>query len=87
LFSLGIHSSEGKRKALSTCRSHIAVVVFCHVIFIYAQPSSAFSFDKIVSILYTIVTALLNPMIYTFWNKKIKIARSKLWKRLVMVST
>uniref|UniRef100_A0A8D2CWH7 G-protein coupled receptors family 1 profile domain-containing protein n=1 Tax=Sciurus vulgaris TaxID=55149 RepID=A0A8D2CWH7_SCIVU len=48
LFSLRTHSAEGWRKALSTCGSRITVVVLLFVpcIFIYAQPPSAFSFDK-----------------------------------------
>nr|XP_020043188.1 olfactory receptor 4C15-like [Castor canadensis] len=89
LFSLRTHRSEGRRKALSTCGSHIAVVVlfFVPCIFIYARPPSAFSFDKIVAILYTILTPLLNPMICTFRNKDMKNAIKKLWKRLVIVST
>ncbi|XP_004648786.1 olfactory receptor 4C15-like [Octodon degus] len=88
LFSLRKHSSEGRRKALSTCGSHIAVVVlfFLPCIFIYARPPSAFSFDKMVAIFYTMLTPLLNPLIYTFRNKDMKNAIGKYWKRLVAVS-
>ncbi|XP_021484450.1 olfactory receptor 4C15-like [Meriones unguiculatus] len=87
LFSLRAHSSDGRRKALSTCGSHIIVVVlfFVPCIIIYARPTSAFFSEKNVFLFATILTPLLNPMIYTFRNKEMKNAIRKLWKRLIMV--
>ncbi|XP_006997017.1 olfactory receptor 4C15-like [Peromyscus maniculatus bairdii] len=88
LFSLRGHSSEGRRKALSTCGSHITVVVlfFVPCILIYARPSSPFSFEKNTLIFANVLTPLLNPMVYTFRNKEMKNSISKMWKRLIVVS-
>ncbi|XP_049635776.1 olfactory receptor 4C15-like [Suncus etruscus] len=88
LFSLRKHSTEGKRKALSTCGSHIIVVVLLFVpcIFEYARPPSVFSFDKMVEIFYTMLTPLLNPLVYTFRNKEVKNSMRKLWNTLMVPS-
>ncbi|MEJ1278400.1 putative gene 13762 [Cricetulus griseus] len=89
LFSLRAHSSDGRRKAFSTCGSHITVVVlfFVPCIIIYARPSSAFFSEKNVFLFATILTPLLNPIIYTFRNKEMKNAIRKLWKRLILVNS
>uniref|UniRef100_A0A8C2LEK8 Olfactory receptor n=1 Tax=Cricetulus griseus TaxID=10029 RepID=A0A8C2LEK8_CRIGR len=80
LLTVQHHSKDGSSKALSTCTSHIIVVVlfFGPVIFIYLWPVSISWTDKILSVFYTVITPLLNPAIYTLRNKDIKNAIKKL---------
>ncbi|XP_021049529.1 olfactory receptor 4C15-like [Mus pahari] len=88
LFSLRAHSSEGRLKALSTCGSHITVVVlfFVPCILIYARTTSPFPYEKYVVIFVNVVTPLLNPMVYTFRNKEMKNAIRKMCRRSKVVS-
>ncbi|XP_015270531.1 PREDICTED: olfactory receptor 2G3-like [Gekko japonicus] len=72
---LRIRSAEGRRKAFSTCTSHLIVVSLFYgtIIFSYLQPPSNYSRDigKMISLFYTFVTTMLNPLIYTLRNKEV----------------
>lgn len=78
---LRIPSASGRQKAFSTCASHLAVVSLFYgaVLFMYLQPTahSSFRLNKLVSVLNTILTPLLNPFIYTIRNKEVKGALRK----------
>ncbi|XP_029437532.1 olfactory receptor 5B21-like [Rhinatrema bivittatum] len=80
---LRIRSAEGKRKAFSTCSSHLTVIsmyylsLFC----MYMRPTSMYSQvqGKILSVLYTAITPMLNPIIYSLRNKEVKNA----WRKVL----
>ncbi|XP_014450656.1 olfactory receptor 10R2-like [Alligator mississippiensis] len=72
---LKIPSAEGKQKAFSTCASHLIVVVvhFGCASIVYLRPKSTYSLEKdtLISVTYTVVTLLLNPIVYSLRNKDV----------------
>ncbi|XP_006877635.1 PREDICTED: olfactory receptor 4P4-like [Chrysochloris asiatica] len=81
IFTLRNHSTEGRRKALSTCGSHVTVVAlfFIPSIFIYLRPPTTFPEDKVFALFYTIIAPMFNPLIYTLRNTEIQNAMRKVW--------
>ncbi|XP_049635827.1 olfactory receptor 1020-like [Suncus etruscus] len=80
---LRIRSAEGRHKAFSTCASHLMAVTifFGTILFMYLRPSSSYSMDqdKVVSVFYTVVIPMLNPLIYSLRNKEVKASFRKLF--------
>ncbi|XP_053551434.1 olfactory receptor 5V1-like [Bombina bombina] len=81
---LKIPSREGRRKAFSTCASHITVVILYYgaLIFMYLLPKSSTSqkLDTAVSMIYSTLTPVLNPIIYSLRNQQVKEALKKTMK-------
>ncbi|KAM9254126.1 olfactory receptor 1F1-like [Dugong dugon] len=78
---LKLSSAHGIRKALSTCGSHLTVVsLFCGALLgVYMHPSSSYSVqDTVATVIFTVVTPLVNPFIYSLRNRDIKGALRKL---------
>jgi olfactory receptor len=77
-----MRSTAGHHKAVSTCASHFtaALIFYATIIFMYLQPSPSHSMDtdKIASVFYTIIIPMLNPVVYSLRNKKVKSAFKKI---------
>ncbi|KAM6170261.1 olfactory receptor 13C8 [Rhynchocyon petersi] len=81
---LRIPSTEGKRKAFSTCSAHLTVVTIFYgtIFFMYAKPKSKNPtstdnqdiFEVLISLFYGVMTPMLNPLIYSLRNKDVKAA-------------
>ncbi|XP_075690267.1 olfactory receptor 5A2-like [Rhinoderma darwinii] len=77
-----ISTGRGRFKTFSTCASHFTVVALYYGsgIFSYIWPSSTYAMDKdvkVVAVLYTIMTPMLNPIIYSMRNREVKLALKK----------
>ncbi|XP_030042666.1 olfactory receptor 5V1-like [Microcaecilia unicolor] len=82
---LRIRSAEGRRKAFSTCSSHLVSVALLYgaVFCVYMRPASLYSMDqnKLYAVLYNAVVPMLNPIIYSLKNKDVKCALRKIIAR------
>ncbi|XP_060639190.2 olfactory receptor 10AG1-like, partial [Anolis sagrei] len=89
---LRMRSATGRQKAFSTCSSHVAVVSLFYgsALFTYVLPKTPdfMKIDKLLSLFYTIIIPLCNPLIYTLRNKEVKAALKRLLnnKRTLEVS-
>lgn len=83
---LRIASSAGKKKAFSTCGSHIMVVTIFYgsamVSYMKPRSHSSAGIDKMLAVFYTTITPMLNPLIYTLRNKEVKTALRKVTKKV-----
>ncbi|XP_012381837.1 olfactory receptor 8H1-like [Dasypus novemcinctus] len=73
---LKINSTSGKRKAFSTCASHLlgVTIFYATTIFTYLKPKNSYVMgkDQVASVFYTMVIPMLNPLIYSLRNKEVK---------------
>ncbi|XP_039717384.1 olfactory receptor 1L4 [Pteropus medius] len=82
---LRVPSGKGRYKVFSTCGSHLTVVTLFYgtIISVYIRPSSTYSVtkDRVVTVIYTVVTPMLNPFIYSLRNNNMKQALRNLIRR------
>ncbi|MBZ3869632.1 Olfactory receptor 10AG1 [Sciurus carolinensis] len=83
---LRLPTAQGRTKAFSTCSSHLLVVVlfFGSASITYFRPTSSHSAgtDKLLSLFYTIVTPMFNPVIYTLRNQDVLAALRRVWLKI-----
>ncbi|XP_006902337.1 PREDICTED: olfactory receptor 4P4-like [Elephantulus edwardii] len=79
--TIRVYPPKSRSKALSTCSSHITVVVlfFVPILFIYIRPATTFPEDKVLTLFFFIIAPMFNPLIYTLRNKEMKNALRKVW--------
>ncbi|XP_069498711.1 olfactory receptor 5V1-like [Ambystoma mexicanum] len=82
---LKIRTTEGRRKAFSTCTSHLIVVVLFYgtSFFMYLRPTSSYSLDqeKLIPVFYAVVTPTLNPILYSLRNKEMNAALRRMLRK------
>ena len=81
---LRIPSATGKRKAFSTCGSHFTVVILFYgsIFYVYLQPLSSYTVqDRVATLVYTVLSSMFNPFIYSLRNKDMKRGLGKLMGR------
>uniref|UniRef100_A0A8D1K2H0 G-protein coupled receptors family 1 profile domain-containing protein n=1 Tax=Sus scrofa TaxID=9823 RepID=A0A8D1K2H0_PIG len=73
---LKIASAEGRQKAFATCASHLTVVVVHYgcasIAYLKPKSENTKDQDQLISVTYTVITPLLNPVVYTLRNKEVK---------------
>jgi len=83
---LKIPSAAGKHKAFSTCGSHLTMVTLFYgsIIYVYFRPLSTYTLqDQVATVIYTVLSSMLNPFIYSLRNKGMKRGLGKLMSRRV----
>ena len=89
--TLKMSSTTGRKKAFSTCASHLAAVTIFYgtLSYMYLQPHSNNSQEnmKVASMFYGIVIPMLNPLIYSLRNKDVKEALKVIWKKILLGRT
>ncbi|XP_071467879.1 olfactory receptor 2L13-like [Marmota flaviventris] len=78
-----MRSKEGRKKAFTTCATHLTVVIFYYTPFVYTylRPKSLRSpeEDKILAVFYSVLTPMLNPIVYSLRNKEVLGAMRRMW--------
>ncbi|XP_077024379.1 olfactory receptor 9K2-like [Tamandua tetradactyla] len=84
---LKIHSTEGCKKAFSTCSSHLGVesMLYGAIFFMYLTPDRFPELSKVASLCYIFVTPMLNPLIYSLRNKDVKEALRKIQQKKIFL--
>uniref|UniRef100_A0A8C3SZ97 Olfactory receptor n=1 Tax=Chelydra serpentina TaxID=8475 RepID=A0A8C3SZ97_CHESE len=82
---LRIPSSTGRQKAFSTCSSHLIVVTIFYgtllTVYMFPTTKTLRDFKKVLSVVYTVLTPLVNPLIYSLRNKEVKEALRKAYRK------
>ncbi|XP_069893421.1 olfactory receptor 8S1-like [Dipodomys merriami] len=80
---LGIRSTSGRSKAFSTCSSHLTAVSFFYGsgLLRYLMPNSGSTQELIFSLQYSVITPMLNPLIYSLKNKEVKAAVRRMLRK------